>query len=749
MDNAPIAAAGGANAEPALAGLDPLLAERVRGAIWTLLIATAALAIGELIARLSGNGWISVAQFLCVGALAFLLRGARRATSRRQVIVLGLAALVVSCATSAAVGVLNGTSATSRFVFVALSMGAASLVPWGAATQCVVVLILTVIYLGEIVLLDGHVADARSRELIELFVVLATTVYIAYEFGRYRRVAATEREQRRRHEHELDRQRAYLRQVIDIIPHLIFAKDRAGRFTLVNRATAETYGTTVEELIGKTDADFNPNVEEIAHFRRDDLAVMDSRHERLIPEEIVTDARGSARWFRTIKRPIVAADGQADQVLGVGTDITEQRRAAEQLQEEAQIAATLARVGQEIIASINRPDLLERLCELATEALEADFTQMWLWHEPDDMFVPTAQYHSPPEQWEAMRVVRVPRALLGDLVDRAGHDDLVVVAVDQAVGLVPALSRVSPGLQRVINIVLRRGGEISGSLAVALMHGQLLSPRQEQIARRIGQFASLAIENARLVDQLERANRLKSEFMATMSHELRTPLNVIIGYSDLLLEGEMGAPTPQQADTLRRMYESAQQLLDLINATLDVSRLESGQVPLDVQAVDLRTLVAEIDARTYEVRAKPGVRFVWDLPEAPLLLYTDATKLKVILTNLITNALKFTPAGSVTVRMQAEGDGVDIAVIDTGIGIAPDAQMQIFEPFRQADSSISQAYGGVGLGLYIVRRLVETLGGTVAVESAVGGGSTFKVHLPHTSSEGAGAVPPRSRAAVA
>ena len=128
---------------------------------------------------------------------------------------------------------------------------------------------------------------------------------------------------------ESDRQ--FLRQVLDINPHLIFAKDRAGHFTLVNRAAAEVYGTTVEELIGKTDADFNPNAAEVEQFRRDDLEVMDNLHEKLIAEELITDASGRVRWLQTIKRPIVGAGGRADQVLGVATDITHYKELEQQL----------------------------------------------------------------------------------------------------------------------------------------------------------------------------------------------------------------------------------------------------------------------------------------------------------------------------------------------------------------------------------------------------------------------------------
>jgi PAS domain S-box-containing protein len=136
---------------------------------------------------------------------------------------------------------------------------------------------------------------------------------------------------RKRSEQELAEQRGFLRQVLDINPSFVFAKDREGRFTLVNQAVAEAYGTTVDGLIGRTDADFNPNAQEVASFRRDDLEVMDTRREKLIPEEVITDAAGRRRWLQTVKRAILGQDGAAHQVLGIATDITERKRAEEAL----------------------------------------------------------------------------------------------------------------------------------------------------------------------------------------------------------------------------------------------------------------------------------------------------------------------------------------------------------------------------------------------------------------------------------
>jgi signal transduction histidine kinase len=284
----------------------------------------------------------------------------------------------------------------------------------------------------------------------------------------------------------------------------------------------------------------------------------------------------------------------------------------------------------------------------------------------------------------------------------------------------------------VLYMALRRGEEIMG-VHVAGYRGRQepFSALQVQMAHGMGQLASLALENGRLVEELERANRLKSDFVATMSHELRTPLNVIIGYNDLALEGAFGALTQEQCETLERVRRSALELLELINTTLSLSRLDTDRQPLDVREVVIADLVGELDAETREARQrKPSVQMVWEMsPDLPQLR-TDPVKLKVVLKNLIANAMKFTEEGSVTLRAALHDGGVQFAVTDTGIGIPPEARKVIFEPFRQVDSSTTRRYGGVGLGLYIVRRLVDLLGGRVTAESEVGRGSTFRVWVP-------------------
>ena len=399
-------------------------------------------------------------------------------------------------------------------------------------------------------------------------------------------------------------------------------------------------------------------------------------------------------------------------------------------QEQAEVSAALARIGQELISSLDTPVILERLCQLTAEELGADSSQTLLWRPQEDVYVPVAAHGVSPEEAELVRLLRVPRQHLAGVLTRLEQDDLVEAGAGPR-DVLPTEWRQQVGVAMQVFLAFRRGVEIIG-VQVASWHTQAppLVAKHRRIGRGIAQLGSMALANARLVEALERANQLKSDFVASMSHELRTPLDLIMGYSDLLLEGAFGETTAEQADTIERIAKSSRELLQLIETTLDLSRLETKRVSPERREITLTELLTELEVETRPWHVKPTVEFNWNLAPGHLSLRTDPLKLKLVLKNLIGNALKFTAHGSVTVAAQPVGDGVEFAVTDTGIGIPPEAHAIIFEPFRQADRSIVGTYGGAGLGLYIVRRLLDLLGGIIAVESAVGRGSTFRAWLP-------------------
>jgi signal transduction histidine kinase len=237
--------------------------------------------------------------------------------------------------------------------------------------------------------------------------------------------------------------------------------------------------------------------------------------------------------------------------------------------------------------------------------------------------------------------------------------------------------------------------------------------------------------------QLEQASALKSQFLANMSHEFRTPLNAILGYTSMLLQGIAGELAPQQKRNLARVDSNSKHLLSLINDILDISRIEAGKMPLHASEFPIPELVAEVVAELDPIILRSKLKVSTELDPEATVLQSDRQKVKQIVLNLLSNALKFTPEGAITVtsRRRRTDNTVAIAVKDTGIGIAPEDQSTIFEDFRQADSSPTREYGGAGLGLSICRRLASMLGGRITVESKVGSGSTFTLVLPSRAGE--------------
>jgi signal transduction histidine kinase len=403
-------------------------------------------------------------------------------------------------------------------------------------------------------------------------------------------------------------------------------------------------------------------------------------------------------------------------------------RTSQQLEEEAAVTATLAKVGHDLISSLDTPVLLERLCQLSAAELRCDSSATLFQARDEEAFRPVASHGYSNEWHELTRVLEVPQRRIDEIVRQATDG---VVRVEGERRILPAeLDETEPRETQLL-IPLRSGSDVMGIQVASWREARgPMGGTEIRVARGIGQLASMALANARLVEELESANQLKSDFVASMSHELRTPLNLIIGYTDLLLDGTFGPVRADQADTLQRVGKSARELLDLIEATLDLSRLEAKRVPLDLCDVDVRELLDDMKAEFDSGRQKPGVELVWRIPEDRMRICTDPVKLRMILKNLVGNAFKFTQHGAVTVAAETDRDRVVFSVSDTGIGIAPEAQKLIFEPFRQADRTISPTFGGVGLGLYIVSRLVDNLHGKIGLESEPGAGSSFRVTMP-------------------
>nr|MBN1229541.1 hypothetical protein [Anaerolineae bacterium] len=284
-------------------------------------------------------------------------------------------------------------------------------------------------------------------------------------------------------------------------------------------------------------------------------------------------------------------------------------------------------------------------------------------------------------------------------------------------------------------------------LAVYFIRFQITTLEAERMASHRLEVINLTLEEkveertrqlAEAVEEAQKANQLKSEFLATMSHELRTPLNAIIGYGQIMLDGMAGDLTDQQRGTQERILTNAESLLNLINDILDLSKIEADRLQLverDFLLADwLTSVVFQVDPQA----DKKGLILKSSLdPALPTRMHGDTDRIKQIALNLLSNAIKFTEKGEVAISLRRAGEhSWVIEVSDTGIGIPPHAQEYIFERFRQVDSTSQRKYGGTGLGLAIARSLAQQMGGTIQLKSAVGEGSTFTVTLPIKPLEG-------------
>lgn len=421
--------------------------------------------------------------------------------------------------------------------------------------------------------------------------------------------------------------------------------------------------------------------------------------------------------------------GEIVRMVGFVADVTERSSAELARDEEAAISAALARVGRELISSLETPVVMDRLCRVTAEVLGCDFSQTWIRQPEQTAHVALASFGLSEDEWEHLRLLRFTADPANALLARLREESVVEVRPTTPTYPVAASLLSHYGFGATYFIALRRGDEMVGVHLVGYRGAAAsFSGRQRRIALGIGQLASMGLTNARLVEELERASNLKSEFVSTMSHELRTPLNVILGYADMLADEALSA---SQQLIVSRVRCSSIELLEMIEATLDLNRIAAGKdVPM-FERLSLAALWCELATEFEALPREDPIDLRWE-PPGDVWMCTDRRKLKMILKNLVGNAIKFTSEGEVVAScaISESDDGLVFTVRDTGIGIPTEHLASIFDMFRQVDSSDARSYSGVGLGLYIVRQLATQLGGSVEVESEHGRGSTFRVRLP-------------------
>lgn len=532
---------------------------------------------------------------------------------------------------------------------------------------------------------------------------------------------------------KLRRERTLFFTIINAVTDPIMLTDTEGRLIVANARAEKLFAASEEESEGRRRAVELNNMLFSAALSRSAVEGTPEARELLL----VDPSDGSDLLFEVLSTT-VEDPREGTGVVSVLRNITDLRRATEQIEENYQklrVAEAAVRAERDrlnlIIDSVADPIIV-------TDATGATV----LMNAPaEDLFTVV-----PGATESASRTVQANDAhfssfISGLLLGETGPGEIR----RGEIGLMnPGTSEPIP-VEAIAGKVLTETGELTAVVTIlhdrrealerARLYEQLKAASDELQARVQAATAELATQNELLRRQaieLEQASRLKSQFLANMSHEFRTPLNAILGYTHMLLQGVAGDLLPGVKRQLQRIDSNGRHLMTIINEILDITRIEAGKMPMQLSEFNLNELVPEVMTELDPVITRSKLTVTPKLcPQLPAV-YSDRQKVKQIIVNLLSNALKFTHEGGIqiTVGYHRPERTASVAVADTGIGISPENHEKIFEDFRQVDDSPSRQYGGTGLGLAICRRLATSLGGRITLESTMGVGSTFTVTVP-------------------
>ncbi|MGE4053414.1 MAG: ATP-binding protein [Vicinamibacterales bacterium] len=526
----------------------------------------------------------------------------------------------------------------------------------------------------------------------------------------------------------------HLAKIVDLSDDAIVSKDLNGTILSWNAAAERMFGYTASEAIGQSIRIIIPDDRQ----HEEDFVLNQIRNGMAVQhhETIRRRKDGSTLPISLTVSPIYDEAGRIIGASKIARDISEQTRLREEAVHQARITEKLAEVGAVVASSLDREFIVQKVTDTATELTGAEFGAFFynvIDREPGEAYRLYALSGVPKEQFASFPQPRAT-SLFGPTFRGEGIVRLADVTRDARYGQSAPYFGMPKGhlpVRSYLAVPVKGASQhVLGGLFFGHSQVGVFSALHEQLAAGIANWASVALQNAHLYSAAREADRLKEDFLAVLSHELRTPLNAVVGYARLLRSGALTEDRwPAALETLER---NGIALTQIVEDVLDVSRIASGKIQLDVQPVELPPVVHNAVATLQPAADAKGVRLQVIVDPRAGPVSGDPERLQQVVWNLLANAVKFTPRdGRVQIRVRRINSHLEIEVSDTGIGIRPEFLPHVFERFRQADAATTRKTGGLGLGLSIVRHLVELHGGTVEVASGGEGlGSTFRVTLP-------------------
>jgi signal transduction histidine kinase len=402
----------------------------------------------------------------------------------------------------------------------------------------------------------------------------------------------------------------------------------------------------------------------------------------------------------------------------------------------------LEEVGRAVASSLDVQAVLATIVTRAVELAQADGGAIYNYDAATGRFYLGEAHGLSQSLLEAIRTLRIDEAdsQMGEAARR--QEPVLIPDLAQMPNYPLRTVTLAAGFNSALVVPLVGPEGTVGALVVQRKGKGAFPPSTVGLMQTFAHQSVLAMHNAQLFHELEEkgrqltiANEHKSQFFANMSHELRTPLNAVLGYAELLVDGLYGELPDKANEVLERVQINGKHLLGLINDVLDLSKLEAGQLKLSLDDYSMQSIVDSVVATTGSLAEAKGLSMKKAVADGLPLGHGDERRLTQVLLNLVGNAIKFTDTGEVEISAHAVNGTFDVAVRDTGPGIAPQDQIRIFEDFQQVDNTSTRLKGGTGLGLAIARRFVEMHGGSLTVESSLGIGSTFHIRVPVRVSE--------------